>query len=562
MRRHSKRIIPLTVLTTYLICTIRMIIYDFYQYYHDINSLKLKNYLGHHSTNLTTVDDVKIKQLRANVNYSLSVLKMLGAPYLNGPFLIISCSVLLAIVISFFSYTQASIYFNYVEPVDLYFVRIVLDRETERVYCNKLIAKQLERFKNSARNYLQSMVAMKSLMLYDSIEEEKEDDNQHEGNMHEGVITSYNQTEHAFTQPTGCMMLWSYDQCNEMTELIREFELTQTQLDSLYHENLLYPINRSYKWIGQTSTQFCTFCVTNILYSLVFDITMVLLVPNYLMHLKMGTNFMNLVTLCEFMIHCGISVLSLTFYWSLFVASSGDQLRFFNHIQKVFVDCRKDNILKYNQIFAATMRPQDKVSVRTNVLSLTLRNPLNALNRNLLFAWMRYKIFLAQLEPVQRSFQYIASNAVAVMFAMPILMRLHLPYLDKEYRLMATYMGFVGLVFADNLLIPMCEFHYRGLKLYKSLYSLAAHSIECMEQTSLGNVYDKHLIWLICKETHQPEILTDRFPTRTFGTPITYPNLVQIHYWFSIIIFSCFFEIPSWREFVGKRLDDPFGFYT
>lgn len=195
------------------------------------------------------------------------------------------------------------------------------------------------------------------------------------------------------------------------------------------------------------------------------------------------------------------------------------------------------------------------------------------MNGNLLLAVMRYKIMWRECGPVQRSLRFASTTALGLLLYLTIILRAHSPYMSAA-RSSVAYYSLVIIVFCDFVFVPVARFHCKAMRLYRRLWSLAAH----MEATDhhvggarasssswpAGSLpeslaYFRHTRWLLTKELSHPEQLANQWATRSLGMPITFPNLVSLHYWFSIIVISVYFEVRPVRDLFGDRLDDPLG---
>lgn len=530
----------------WLLCvtsSIRLLVYDYFQFVYDRHSLqirKLKETKLSSESNSSSLIETRLQQ---QIETYRSILKTIGAPYLNATFMV-ECPILLLICVTYYTYFQASFYFKYIHPIDLYFVRSVLNEESENLNCQELIKNEVDKVIASSMNFIDVCI---NLSLCNNDEESKKIEYTCDHN-HE-------------------LQLLGEKSRSELRKLIIEHKMLTEHLRQLVEDNELKPINRSPKWIDKMSTEFCLYSIGNFIYSIIFDSTLIIFLP-LISGFKFETDWMDLISLVEILILTVASVIVIDFYLSLFVCICDDQQRLIDKTHDQLKAC----IIMNDAIFATSLNEIKKEVITGKIIDekIALNNSnsydkldsiYRQMNANLLSALLRYKIFLAQERPIQKIFTFASLTALIVMFNLPVIVRIFIPYAPKEIRPLGIIFSFICCIFADLILIPICNFNQHGLRLNKALWSLAAHGIEVNEQSTNRPVYYKHTVWLLCKELSHPEILMNQFATNMFGFHITHPNIVKVHYWFSIIIISIFFEIESLHQMLGERMADPLGIY-
>lgn len=118
-------------------------------------------------------------------------------------------------------------------------------------------------------------------------------------------------------------------------------------------------------------------------------------------------------------------------------------------------------------------------------------------------------------------------------------------------------------IFVNLFLLPLCKFSKYGADTNKTLCSLLAHCIELQLQSrqelAYGPIYMEHTVAFMRKELDDPGEFLGRFSPSWHDIKATFPNLVELHIYYGLIILSLFCEISSWRTLLGDRLDEPLG---
>lgn len=199
-----------------------------------------------------------------------------------------------------------------------------------------------------------------------------------------------------------------------------------------------------------------------------------------------------------------------------------------------------------------------QVTLMSNKQSLLINSWHTQMNAELLKALVHYKIFVAQIKPITRSFGAFALACLSLMIVSPINVRLHVPYLDRRIKVYAMLFGVLCASCVDLCVVPISLMHGRCLNLYKALSSLLAHAIEVGSHPLGDRVYDLHTIWLLRKELSHPDRLTNQFTIVVCGIRITYSNLLRVHFWVGLISLSIIIETSSnQQEILGALFKDP-----
>jgi len=316
---------------------------------------------------------------------------------------------------------------------------------------------------------------------------------------------------------------------------------TYSQIEELYNEQVLRPLNQSPSWINKRTLLHCFYYNWGIFYGTVLFVGMIRLLnhDDAKTFIKAHNAFIVFLYKVEFLFMCFLSVFSATFYSANFLVRSVDQVVLVTRTTRLMKLCIQMNTTLFNEAYS-----NRSLGTGPNRLHENLRKQMN---KNLLLALMHFKMYLIELNgSVRKSFN-IFIVAIMLLLGMPLIMLLHVPYVENvdSFRISAAISSCFMLPPANLNLIPLCHLHNRSLQLYTSMSNLLAHAVEVndfMRQSQLGSkagantIYDEHTITLIRKELSHPHGVEKRFATNFMGMHCTYLLICKVHFWFGFLL--------------------------
>jgi len=332
-------------------------------------------------------------------------------------------------------------------------------------------------------------------------------------------------------------------------------------LDHWLKEDLLIPVNYSSKWVYEMCKVFSSFNLTQISLSIVQDIFLF-----YVSHLIFDQHLeldpLDVWAIIELSLNAMIDVIATSYYLGLFNAISNNQLRYMNWLKEQMI-AHYELLQKINGQFYAFLSDRTKSTGLPEKTTLD-KNVEHQMNETLLLALLQYRIFLAQFRPLRILFKFSANFQIIVLFFLPVIIRIHISYITDNIQGLAALFPVTVLIVCDTVLVAMCRMHQMGTEIGRRIWSLQAASLELnakLGSLELPPAYYEHSLQLYHKETHDPLKLARNFATITLIGPLTYPNLVQMHYWFFLTLISAFCEVESWIKLLGQRFYDPLGIF-
>lgn len=264
-----------------------------------------------------------------------------------------------------------------------------------------------------------------------------------------------------------------------------------------------------------------------------------------------------------------------SFYIPNIMTSNMDHMSHMNKLIDLIRECKRKNI---SQVACILRLIKSNPTHRTDHLNELCKEPklsianqwdlryqAKQLNDNLLFVLVHYRISVSLSKSVNRTSAVCLFGGMSTMFLFPIVFLLHAPYVNDPL-VRQTY----GHVCSGNalaiilLMSPMCNLNTKSYAIYRAMSSLLAHSIE--SQSALGalnepDLYDNHLVGLLRKELDHPDRLARQFTIVILGIPVTYPNLLRIHFWFGLLMLAVINGLSSGNgDLFGSFFGDPLGF--
>lgn len=516
--------------------------------------------------------NVTREKLLRKVNETRPLVKAFGAPILEATYGS-ECAYLYALMLANLTYLNTWIYGRFVNSFNFYVVRLLLNRTEERRNFNRLICEQVNKYIQSSCNFTEAFIdrciQLNGLKRF--------------------------RLEHLNTG-------------SELRRLLLDYKTTIRSLKQMALEGSLQPINRTDVWIDWLTELFGFACLGLKSIPLTFYVVAFTLVPVKYYNFKFQLEPMDLVAAGALTILWLLAALSSGFYVALTIINCLDQTNMIEHLGREIRSCIDDNAQAFRDHFIGAGgreapeqedRENQHIKTRKSVATIDLKikdNPkgkeeqqeeeeedngkadrldkeetkqvVSGMNNRLLFVFMHYKIFVAQLRPIKSSFGFFCMSSLFVIFLLPIIGRLHLPYMSTNIKVLVIAMGLATLVVGNLCIAPICHLHLRCLKLYKCLCCLLAHLVDVASNSAelsanSPRIYDQHTIWMVRKELNHPDRMANQFATKSFGLSFVYPNLIRINFWFSLIMLSILTDVRSdQEEVIGSLTSDPLGIFT
>ena len=560
-------------------------------------------------------------------------LDMIGSPYVSLHFVVEVVYYTLVLSISYiFDFLRT--YYKKVAPFDHSLLRSILDWKHERRLINGIVLRELDKIIQSSRNFTNICVEqakcliremqMNNILLLDDDVKTKRLKQQ---NLHQSIRLTRNELKRQLIDHLIC--------CNHLKEMAID--------------GTLMPRNRSRRWIRRLNESMTLFCILFLGYAygatISFAFAFFILAPDY--DIELAPNDLCLIAAAGVLICILVPVAA--FYISLVCANSADQILYVMHVRRLFVDCigKNDEYFRQNLVIKdsvsfrrLTLRAQEYTSTDqpaigssnpdiakkdlnygqtsnqisdpiaglksedisledTQSQSFTLVDPnFIQMNKNLLEAFMHYKIFKAQMRANTHAFGPFVFGCLILMTTIPVSLRLHSSYLNDTFKVYAMIFCLVMVSVADIVLLPLCYLYSRCLDLHRCLSSLLAHTVEVtnamrhnqrskfghkirgytsdcrddqcarksqvfsaeinlgeevdetrnptqhennervMTAYSSNRIYDAHTIWLLRKELIDSDQMVGQFVIYAFGVRLTYGNILRLHFWVSLFTLS------------------------
>lgn len=512
-----------------------------FQYRYDTQTFRLETLKSRLEETTTTSADYiehntslvrQITEQLVKANEAEADLRWVGAPFISMR-LSIEVIYVYILIVSMATYLHACIRFNSTLVFDFPLARLILDPRRESGQYSQLITEQLAKLVASSSAYSRAWRSF-CLASTGSISETLKISN-HQLMQHQNMINELvNMASSGRLRPLN----WSH---SFRFKLPQNFGIFVVLL-SIYVVILLEFVRQMFfKSSGEIQTG-------------MVDITV----------------FVLTIILLFYATFACIYFISYVFFYSL------DQIYYVNSLIELMskiIESNRRNLMKLIKTINSWKRIMKKLTTPKSPIDIEGK-PMNS---NLLFGLIHFKLFVAQFDRATQSSSLVILTTTILFFCMPIVSRLHLPYLDSEYfKWLAIGVSLATIVLFNFTILPVCYLHSRSLRLYRTLNSLMAHLVETTtvagskqehssDTNNLARIYDNHLVWLLRRELDHPERLTKRFAFRAGGLEFTYQTLVRAHFWFGIIILSVVSGISSANSssgFFGYFLSDPFKLYS
>lgn len=527
MNRFLRMSLRLSFLITAAVTVLHMSVIAFYQYGYDTawinldiinatitNSGKYKHYKE------LEYDEEDIKRFEQDLWSNYKVLKTLGDPFIGHHFYLEAGNIIMIWLVLACNFAPS--YNN--KLYNTFFIRYIFNPYLERINCQMIVRKEIGAIYNSCVTFAENLFS-----ICDCSDKPAK-------------------TKH---------MVNTVPMLNKYVTDIR-VELSYLDIISRKeNEEKLFPWNRRHKSMTSMTKQYTFLCCSNLLYSFVYDVSLLSIARKY----RAGAEFvtpMDRVVLYEYLLLAWSSVAPITFWIPLETTNFSDRLDYMSRLRKEIIDSIQANNECYQRLveIVKTRRSSTKYDIDKQAKQINLR---------LLKSLIDYKIFYAQFKSIKKDMASIASKTISIAMVLPIVIRLHISYVIDGSWPLATYLSFAGVIFADTLLTPLCTMHLQGLRVISSLNSLMSQAMR-INQVSidlLGRDYgicSEHVLHMYSKELSDPEITRNQFAVVLLGVyPWTPANMLAFHYWFSLALLSAFYEMESWHKLFGDRLHDPLG---
>ena len=519
------------------------------QYRHDYHLFKYNRFLADHSgrsgnrscwqsgENISATDTIKSPdrdfvvgrfkcQLEGNFKLARADLEASGAIFIDGQFSsqIIFIYYMLCTILT---YMQGSI-LNLARPFYFRLSRIISNPWSEQRSFLRTICDEANNFLTSSRSYKRQLL---ELCRGSSI-----------GCDPESVPDCYRFEFDESSEPANYRRAARHHQ--QAVEWLRQMAL----------DGSLKPLNWDIKWLSKLSDWCCIFTISNTLLLFATVLLTLFVAPQVVGTQLVLSSTKNWIAFAELFALTCFAFAPISFYIIVLCFGSLDQLKYIRELRELLDGCSTRNQLRFMELTGRESRPSKK----------EVEELCSWMNRELLFAFLHYKIFQAGSGRSNFIQGAIAYNGCILFIALPSLCRLHMPYFKpavKDYVLGIS----IAIIFLFNLtLAPICQLRSRSLELYVSLSGLLAQTIGTSRYGDVHGreeqIYDKHLVWLIRKELNHPAQIGSKFETRYLGVEFNRETAIKMNFWFGFILISLIHSsaIDGVSIFVSQWLRDPF----
>jgi hypothetical protein len=517
-RRGSPAWWPKAVLGLYIYTSVKISLCLYLQYNYDREYLRLRQ-MDHEEDPVLRVAPFKRKldlnsteylTQKARMEHSRALVKSIGNPFSDMHVISLGCGLLLlSVTFAIYGNYLLLIKLRLVEPFDFYFLRLMLNESLELERCRRLVGSLVSKMDICSRNQILFWAAQLSA-----------------GSGFSSVRCRRSQRQ-TFRDMAARQLSIRDDMCREAESMIESGQLVV--------------VNRTAAWADSMSARFSVIAVGVMANFTVFDNLLVFVMPHLMGNLALSSLMDVWVLLDVFLLICH-SLVAAGLLLGLLGATCHAQKQYLSRLATKLSHCIEEN-------------DQD------DCLRLSKR-----LNRNLMATLLEFEIFVGQFAPTRRSLPYIINCIATSLFVLCLIIRLHLPYVPPYLETLAIYFGLLMVVFADLILIPICEIHRLSTNLQKSMYSLTAQIVELdlrMLQTSGHRAFSMHLFWLQRNISQDSQQFINKFVAYGFNRSfkMSWLSLAKLHIILSLFILSTFFQANSWRMLAGDRIDDPLGLF-
>ena len=547
---YALKFIKNFVILVYVYTAVRFFVLLFYQYKYDFSSTRLRQLDLSLSHDARDIEHVKKTKANFDPDFLLTInltefknslvgdkqryqriLKSLGCPYMHETFVaeVLYLTVLTLTTLTYF------VPIPWVRSTNLYFFGMLLEKPEELDRFRKMIESEVSAIKSSSRNFVLTHANLCA------VDEKSKKDSLRRTKSSSGVRK----------------------QAKDHANTIRI-------LDNWLKEDILIPVNYSSEWIYDMCKVFAKMSTSQLVLSAVQDF-----VVFYWLHKVFGLHLeldpLDIFSMLELILLAMIDVIATWFYLCTFNAVSTNQLRYINWL-KIEMDAHCKQLHEINEhlyTLLETRRDELLESKKCGLIDMLDADSIDSMikeqvNETLLLAILQYKIFGAQFEPLRILYGICANFLIVIIFFVPFVIRLHVPYLVNDLHQVVGIFPLTLMLICDTILVAICKVNKMGIEMSRRIWSLQAASMDLnarFRSLRLQPAYYEHSLQLYDKETRDTLKFASQFTVTTFFGPLTYPNLVQIHYWFFLVFISAFCEVESWIKLLGPRFYDPLGIF-
>jgi len=538
------------VIVVYVYTAVRFFILLFYQYKYDFSSTRLRQLDMSLSHDARDIEQVKKKKANFDPDFLLTInltefrsslvedkqryqriLKSLGCPYMHETFL----SEVLYLTVMTLTMLTYSLPIPWIRGSNPYFFGMLLEKPEELNRCRKMIEAEVSAIKNSSRTFVLTHASLCAMNRHSRKE-------------------SLRRTKSS----------------SGIRKQARDHANTVRILDNWLKEDILIPVNYSSEWIYDMCKTFTQVTASQVGASVVQDF-LVFYWLHIVFELHLELDPLDIFSMLELILHAMIDVIATSYYLCMFNAIATNQMRYINWLKiEMNAHCKLlHEINDHLYTLLETRRDELLESKKCGLIDVPDADFIDGklkqqMNETLLLAILQYKIFGAQFAPLRTLLRICASFQIMISFFVPFVIRLHVPYVAEELQEVVGYFPVTVLIACDIVLVAICRIQQVGIEMGRRIWSLQAASMDLnarFRSLRLQPAYYEHSLQLYDKETRDTLKFASQFTVTTFFGPLTYPNLVQIHYWFFLVLISAFCEVESWIKLLGPRFYDPLGIF-
>lgn len=562
----------------YLLCQAHSCAYLAIHYWYDYNSYQLRYFhqLEINTSNVSNKNQSKndpqpmsmvsmYQEIKANIDWAKRTLPLIGGPNEGKSFIMEICY-LIIILCSYLIYVYLSIHHRLFGLYNCYAVRDILNPKGEEKRTNELINTLIEQVSISGEQFYQTLEQTNSQNLLArqcTVEISREYQYQAKNQTAFRSVNRFSMfnIQDISTLSGKTFLVADKNEVNR-SKFVEMNSIPPTDcynydnrlyLKQLHSTSALTPFNRNPHWREvRVLAMFITYNIS-LIYGAFFISFMMSILDEHEDRSQNSSEFVYYLTRFEYAYMSSLVIISGSIYTVGTIIRIYDQILLVRRLRQLLDACRRINS-NIARCLIFTERSSKESSI---FLSIYDRNRalFRSLNINLLLVLMHYKIFVAQMNNgVRDSFKIVHVN-VAILISIPIIIRLHLPYMDQDAssRDFALKTSYFVLIPANFVLVPLCHLFSRCMDLNKSLAYLLAHTIETdlkysQQGSSSGHchpdatLYNAHNVTLLRRELNHPERLKSRVAVMALGMSFTYTLLCRLLFWYGFIMLSIIHE--------------------
>lgn len=509
---------------------------------------------------------------KLKLDKTASILQSLGAIHMDVKF-VAECLYLTCLFITVSIYILPQMYIIFRGKLTYYFSRNFLIYERELTMFDKVIETQVDKYLVSSQNHVR---ALENVFNMDAKQ------------ICTSTLTNLKACSSLFGKEVTPFEL-DYGNYNENTKIdmiSQSIEINyflDNQLRYWNSQKLLRPFNRLPEWIEGWSMILLIYFANCLVYSLLFDLVVADLLFTQRGHWVLrGYSRAQMLTIFENLSFAIIIGISSIFHGTMYLFTCLDQISLIK---------KYDYLTRQNMVISRTkLRQIDKIRTK-NIRELS--NLIEHVNANLLYILISYKIFEIQLRHLKTPFALSLTTGLIILFAYPILGRVHLPYfestnIDNDNHAQHTLMLMSLFIVPPFSLcvISICTHYHCCMRWFQTLAKYLAHIIDAehyldsiyqakpqsssSSEAEVGvRIYSLHLVSLLRKLVSHPQNLQQEFAIKSIGLRFTWANMLKVYFWFGLIAISIVTyqkQQISHTNFLGGSivsiLEDPFGLYN